>query len=86
MPRFPRLRRAGSEKVHVLLHLILPHPALPHEGPEAAARVERRALAMWPRLDHRALRRCHGDTARIAVQVSHRTKLTRKAIEKLIAD
>jgi hypothetical protein len=86
MPRFPRLRRAGSDKVHVLLHFILPHPALPHEGPEAAARVERRALAMWPRLDHRALRRCHGDTARIAVQVSHRTKMTRKAIEKLIAD
>ena len=64
----------------------LPHPVLPREGPEAADRVERRAMALWPRLDYRALHRCHGDTARIAVQVSHRTKMTRKAIEKLIAD
>ena len=86
MPRFPRLRLAGSEKVFVLFHLTLPHALLPIEGPEAADRVERRALAMWPRLDHRALRRCHGDTGRIAVQVSRRTKMTRKAIEKLIAD
>jgi hypothetical protein len=37
-------------------------------------------------LDHRALHRCHGDTARIAIQVSHRTPMTCKAIEKLIAD
>jgi hypothetical protein len=43
-------------------------------------------MAMWPRLDHRALHRCHGDTARIAVHVSRRTKMTRKAIEMLIAD
>jgi len=27
------------------------HPAPPHGGPEAAARVERRAMAMWPRLN-----------------------------------
>jgi hypothetical protein len=59
---------------------------LSHEGPAAEDRIERRAMAMWPRLDHRALRRCHGDTARIAVQVSRRTKMTRKAIETLIAD
>ena len=63
-----------------------PHPGLPHEGPEATDRVERRAIAMWPRLDLQALRRCHGNTACIAVQVSHRTKMTRKAIELLIAD
>jgi hypothetical protein len=62
------------------------HPAPPHDGPEAAARVERRAMAMWPRLDYRALRRCHGNTARIAIQVSRRTKMPRKAIEMLIAD
>jgi hypothetical protein len=89
MPRFPRLRRAGSEKVHVfrLVNLFNRiYPVLAHKGPEAAARVERRAMAMWPRLDHRALRRCHGDTARIAVHVSRRTKMTRKAIEMLIAD
>jgi len=34
----------------------------------------------------RALHRCHGNTARIAVQVSRRTKMTRRAIEMLIAD
>jgi hypothetical protein len=59
---------------------------LPHEAPESAGRVERRALAIWPRLNHRALHRCHGNVARIAAQVAHRTKMTPKAIEKLIAD
>jgi hypothetical protein len=41
---------------------------------------------MWPRLNHRALRRCHGDATRIAVQVARRTKMTPKAIETLISD
>ena len=86
MPRIPRLRLAGREKVHVLLQFNRPHPALPREGSAAANRVERRAMAIWPRLDQRALHRCHGDAARIAVQVSHRTPMTCKAIEKLIAD
>jgi hypothetical protein len=48
--------------------------------------VERRALAIWPRLNRRALRRCHGDPKRIAVQIAHRTKMAPKAIEKLISD
>ena len=43
-------------------------------------------MALWPRLNHRALHRCHGNVARIAAQVAHRTKMTPKAIEKLIAD
>lgn len=86
MPRLPRLRPAGSEKVHVLPEFNRPYPALSYDGSEAADRIERRALALWPRLDHRALRRCHGDTARIAIQISHRTPMTRKAIQKLIAD
>jgi hypothetical protein len=85
MPRFPRLRRAGSEKVNMLLKFNPPHPALPLEESEAADRVERRALSLWPRLDHRALRRCHGDATRIATQVAHRTKMTPKQIVKLIA-
>jgi len=62
------------------------HPGLPHGRPDSAARVERRALAIWPRLDHRALHRCEGDPARIAVQVAHRTKMSPRAIEKLISD
>jgi hypothetical protein len=41
---------------------------------------------MWPRLNHRALRRCQGDPARIAVHVARRTKMTPRAIEKLISD
>jgi len=86
MPRLPRLRRAGSEKVNVLLQFNRPHPSLSHEGDEAAERVERRALAMWPRLDHRALHRCHGDTGKIATQVAHRTKMSRKQIVALISD
>jgi hypothetical protein len=43
-------------------------------------------MAIWPRLDHRALHRCQGDPARIAAQVARRTKMTTKAIRKLIAD
>ena len=63
-----------------------PHPVLPHAAPESTGRVERRALALWPRLNHRALHRCHGDATRIAAQVAHRTTMTPKAIEKLLAD
>jgi hypothetical protein len=38
--------------------------------------IERRALAIWPRLDRRALHRCGGDPRRIARLVSHRTSLS----------
>ena len=38
--------------------------------------IERRALALWPRLDGRALRRCGGDPRRIARLVSRRTSLS----------
>jgi hypothetical protein len=43
-------------------------------------------MALWPRLNHRALYRCHGNVARIAAHVAHRTTMTRKAIETLLAD
>jgi hypothetical protein len=56
------------------------------ELPESTGRFERRAMAIWPRLNHRALHRCHGNVARIAAQVAHRTKMTPKAIETLLAD
>jgi hypothetical protein len=38
--------------------------------------LERRALALWPRLDRRALHRCGGDPRRIARLVSRRTSLS----------
>jgi hypothetical protein len=57
-----------------------------HERPASADRVERRAMAIWPRLNHKALHRCQGDPTRIAAQVSRRTKMTTKAIRKLLAD
>jgi hypothetical protein len=62
------------------------HPGLPRARPESADRVERRAIAIWPRLDHRTLHRCGGNTKRIAALISHRTKMTQKSIERLIAD
>jgi len=43
-----------------------------------------RAMALWPRLDRRALTRCGCDPARIANYVSHRTRLPAKAIEKIL--
>ena len=42
--------------------------------------IERRALAIWPRLDRAALRRCGGDPRRIARLVSHRTTLSIEVI------
>jgi hypothetical protein len=70
----------------VLVPFPRPIPVPSHVRPEAADRVERRALAIWPRLDHRTLRRCFGDPARIAAVVAHRTKMPPKAIETLITD
>ena len=86
MPRFPRLRPAGSGKVSVHIPFSRPHSVLSQDGSESTGRFERRAMAIWPRLNHRALHRCHGNVARIAAQVAHRTKMTPKAIETLLAD
>ena len=44
-----------------------------------------RALAIWPRLDRRALARCGCDPARIARYVSRRTRMPAKSIETLLA-
>jgi hypothetical protein len=41
---------------------------------------ERRAAAMWPRLDRRALARCGGDPERIARLVERRTALSHEVI------
>jgi len=44
----------------------------------------RRALATWPRLDRRALRRCGDDPQRIATVVSHRTRLPRRFVVRIL--
>jgi hypothetical protein len=63
-----------------------PHIVPPSARPESEDRVERRALAIWPRLDHRALHRCHGEVGRVALYISRRTKMPAKAIALLIRD
>src|SRR3954447_18511956 len=46
--------------------------------------VERRALALWPRLDRTALRRCRQDPARIAELVARRTTLPPESIRQVL--
>ncbi len=46
--------------------------------------LERRALALWPRLDRSALRRCRQDPARIAELVARRTTLPPEAIRQVL--
>jgi hypothetical protein len=46
----------------------------------AAAAMRRRALAMWPRLDPAALRRCGDDPACIAALVERRSALPTEAV------
>lgn len=57
-----------------------------HQGgyPARDGALERRALALWPRLDPRALRRCRHDPHRIASLVARRTSLSLEAIEALL--
>ncbi len=49
-------------------------------GTCASDALERRALAIWPRLDRSALRRCHSDAHRIAALVARRTTMPPEAI------
>jgi hypothetical protein len=46
--------------------------------------LERRALALWPRLDRAALRRCHQDPGRIAALISRRTTLSPESIKQVL--
>jgi hypothetical protein len=46
--------------------------------------LERRALALWPRLDPAALRRCQSDARRIAALVSRRTSMPPEAIFRVL--
>ena len=46
--------------------------------------LERRALALWPRLDRAALRRCRQDPDRIAALVARRTSMAPAAIRSVL--
>jgi hypothetical protein len=50
----------------------------------AAATLERRALALWPRLDRSALRRCGNDPVRIAALISRRTSMPPEQIIQVL--
>lgn len=52
-----------------------------HDG----AAIDKRALALWPRLDAKALRRCGHDPRRIAMLVARRTSLSAEAIRSMLA-
>jgi len=47
---------------------------------EGIGALERRALALWPRLDRAALRRCRNDAHRIAALVARRTTMPPESI------
>jgi hypothetical protein len=49
-----------------------------------AAWLEERAIALWPRLDRRKVRRCGGDALCIVRVVSRRTALPADAIWRLL--
>jgi hypothetical protein len=49
-----------------------------------AAALERRALALWPRLDKTALRRCGNDPSRIAALISRRTSMPPEQIVQVL--
>lgn len=48
------------------------------------AAIDRRALALWPRLDAKALRRCGHDPRRIASLVARRTSLSADSIRSML--
>lgn len=54
------------------------------ELPGMSSTLHRRALALWPRLDARALRRCGHDPHRIALLVARRTSLSVEAITVML--
>jgi hypothetical protein len=54
-------------------------------GPtNGVATLERRALALWPRLDKSALRRCGNDPSRIAALISRRTSMPPEQIVQVL--
>ena len=51
---------------------------------EGTGALERRAMALWPRLDRAALRRCRNDAHRIAALVARRTTMPPEAILNML--
>jgi hypothetical protein len=62
--------------------VVVPRPADPIPGRPG---IDRRALSLWPRLDQRALARCHHDLDAVARLVSRRTSLPIETIRALLA-
>ena len=50
----------------------------------ALTALERRAMALWPRLDRAALRRCRQDPERIAELVARRTTMPPESIRQVL--
>lgn len=50
----------------------------------ASCPLDERALALWPRLDRRSLRRCACDPRRMVALISRRTSLPQEAILALL--
>ena len=53
-------------------------------GSQAAMALERRAMALWPRLDRAALRRCRQDPDKIAELIARRTALSPETIKQVL--
>ena len=51
---------------------------------DAGCRIDRRALALWPGIDRRALARCRHDVARIVSLVCRRSRQTPESIRALL--
>jgi hypothetical protein len=61
-------------------------PMLVGGGDPEGQEIARRALALWPRLNARLVRRCHGDPWRIAKLVSRRTSLPVETIVGMLRE
>jgi hypothetical protein len=46
--------------------------------------LEARAMALWPRLDRRRVRRCRGDVACLVRVISRRTALPAESIRRIL--
>ena len=61
-----------------------PESPTQRRDPSRRSVAAQRAIAMWPRLDMRALRRCNDDPHRIALLVAHRTSMPIESIVGLL--
>jgi len=64
--------------------MTLAHASAARTNRQSTTALERRALALWPRLDLTALHRCRDDATRIAALVARRTSLPPEAIRDLL--